>query len=84
VQRANWGRIMTLVMAGFSGIFAVLMLIVIVMNLMSPAAAPGIPGAQAANIIGIFISVVLMLLLFTHCVMSFVVLLSGEASAEFD
>jgi hypothetical protein len=83
VQRHNWGRIMTLVMAGFSGVLAVLSLIGIVLNLLQPAAG-GPPGFQEGRILGIFLSVVLMLLLFTHCVMGFVVLLSGQASAEFE
>ena len=77
LQRRTWGRIMTLVMAGFSGLLGVLCLIAIVALIAQPA-----PGEAKA--IGILVYFVGVALYFTHCIMSFVVLLSSQNAMEFD
>jgi hypothetical protein len=93
LQRRQWGRIMTLIMAGFSGLLGVLQIInVIVTIAQTSRAAPivmgGPPGFQegfqAGQVVGIIIGILLVLVLFTHCIMSFVVLLNAANAAEFD
>jgi len=90
VQRRNWGRIMTLVMAAFSGLGGILMIINIIVQLAQPAPPPqfGPPGFQqgfqSGRIIGILVGAVFMIILFTHCIMSYVVLLNSRNASEFE
>ncbi len=76
LQRRNWGRIMTIVMAAFSALFGILYLIGIVGTLAQP-------GPPEGKVIGVLIGLVLAGVFFTHCIMSFVVLLSSNNTAEF-
>jgi hypothetical protein len=76
LQRRNWGRIMSLVMAGFSALFGIIYLIGIVGTLAQP-------GPPDSKVLGILIGLLLAGMFFTHCVMSFVVLLSSQNAAEF-
>jgi hypothetical protein len=77
LQRRNWGRIMTLVMAGFSGLFGVLQIVGGIVNLAQQGPAEG-------KVIALLVNLLIAALFFTHCVMSFVVLLSAQNAAEFE
>lgn len=93
IQRRNWGKIMTLVMAGFSGLGGILCIIAVINILfMGPAVVGGPPGFQAnvqqnvqqAKVMGVVIYTLAMIVLFTHCIMSYVVLLNSRNAAEFE
>jgi hypothetical protein len=87
IQRRNWGRIMTLVMAAFSGLGGILMIVSIIGNLMQPTVQlpPGMQqNIQSSRIMGVLIGALAMLVLFTHCIMSYVVLLSSDNASEFE
>lgn len=89
VQRRNWGRIMTLVMAGFSGLFGILTIIGVISNLLQPTPPPQFgpgfqQGFQSGRIMSVLIGVVMMIVLFTHCIMSYVVLLNSRNASEFE
>lgn len=77
LQRRNWGRIMTLVSAGFSGLFGVLQLVGGVINLIGPAPMEG-------KIVAFFINLLVAFIFLAHCVMSFMVLLNSRNAREFD
>lgn len=79
LQRRNWGRIVTLVAAGFSGVFGVLQLIGGIMNMVNPGPIPGESRALA-----LIINLLVAAVFFTHCIMSFIVLLSGQNAREFE
>ncbi len=79
LKRWSWGRLMTLGLAVLSGVAGILM---IIGYLTQPgfASPHEIPGGRLGSL---FIALT-TLLLFIHCIMSFVVLLSSRNAAEFE
>lgn len=77
IQRRNWGRIMTLVMAGFSILSGILCLIAVVGMLATPAPIEG-------KMIGVLIYLLGAFIYFAHGIMAFVVLLSSDNASEFE
>ena len=77
LQRRTWGRIMSLVMGGFSLVLGILFLIAAVAVLASPVP----PGSKVG---GFLVYLVAVAAYFTHGIMSFVVLLSGRNAREFE
>src|SRR5262249_54194399 len=76
LQRKNWGRIVTLISAGFSGVFGVFMILSFIGNLIS--AAP-----MEAKVMALLVAFLGILIYFAHCIMSFIGLLSRENAREF-
>ena len=76
LQRRNWGRIVTLVSAGFSGVFGVLQIIGVVVNLASPV-------PMEAKVFQVLVNFAAALVFFAHCIMSFMVLLNSDNAREF-
>lgn len=77
LQRRNWGRIMTLIAAGFSGLFGVLQIGGGVINLLGPAPMESKIGAFLVNLLVAFVCL-------AHCIMSFMVLLNSKNAREFE
>jgi hypothetical protein len=77
LQRRNWGRIMTLVMAGFSGLIGLFFLVVVVIGLAAP-------GPAENKVVVVLVYLLGAAILFVHCIMSFVVLLSSQNAREFE
>ncbi len=77
LQRRNWGRIMTLIMAGFSALLGIFCILVMISMLVQP-------GPPEGKVIGALMVIVGVIVYFTHCIMSFVVLLSSQNAREFE
>jgi len=76
LQRRNWGRIVTLVSAGFSGVAGVFLVLSFIGNLISPM-------PMEAKIMPVLVALLGALVCFAHCIMSFIVLLNSDNAREF-
>jgi hypothetical protein len=81
VNRAQWGRVLCLVLAGFAAVVGVLYLIGAISIISAPRI--GGPGFNDGRGLGFMISLFIGLLFLGYCVWSFAVLLNSRYGAEF-
>jgi hypothetical protein len=86
VNRRQWGRILTLVLGGFSALVGLLYLIAAIQVLATPMPPPafgGPPGAGGAKAVTFLVTLLLALVFIGYTIWTYIVLLNSRYAAEF-